>query len=85
MTETLRGADIVIRALEQHGIKKIVPDEAVLAETYCLAARNDKIKKIVARAVKELNVNDTEPPPGLAEQVAEYLEDNPKARWDEAV
>ena len=77
--------NFIKRELEQHGIKKIVPDEAVLAETYRLASRNDKIKKIVARAVKELNGKDTEPPFGLAEQVAEYLEDNPKARWDEAV
>jgi hypothetical protein len=71
--------------LEQHGVKKIVPDDELLAATYRLAIRNREIEKIVARELKKQNFTDATAPSDLADQVHEYLKTNPRARWDEAV
>jgi hypothetical protein len=71
--------------LEQHGVKKIMPDDELLAATYRLAIRNREIEKIVARELKKQNITDATAPSDLVDQVREYLTINPQARWDEAV
>jgi hypothetical protein len=71
--------------LEQHGVKKIVPDDELLAATYRLAIRNREIEKIVAQELKKQNITDATAPSDLTDQVREYLTTHPQARWDEAV
>ena len=74
------------RKLKQHGVKKIVPDDDLLAKTYRLVMRNREIERVVKQALEKLNGGtDSEPPSDLGARVRQYLERHPQARWDEAV
>jgi hypothetical protein len=74
------------RKLQQHGVKKIVPDDNLLGETYRLLMRNREMERVVKQALEKLNGGtDSEPPSDLGARVRQYLERHPRARWDEAV
>jgi hypothetical protein len=73
------------RKLQQHGVKKIMPNSDLLGETYRLVMRKRKIEEIIERELQELDGDSVEPPPDLDTQVRQYLEKHPQARWDEAV
>ncbi len=74
------------RKLRQHGVKKVVPAEDTLAETYRLFARNRATKQIIQRELMKLSGDgDVRVPPDLSKRVARYLKEHPRARWDEAL
>jgi hypothetical protein len=72
--------------LIEHGIEKIVPNAATLAEAYRLFHRDAKVQTVVAKAIKSMpKEEDAEIPADLEDQVNEYLESHPTVRWNEAV
>jgi hypothetical protein len=73
------------RKLQEHGVKKIVPNSDLLGESYRLVTRNQKIEEIIERELEELDGDSVEPPSDLDTQVRKYLEQHPQARWHEAV
>ena len=74
------------RKLQQHGVKKVIPDSDLLGEAYRAFAKSNRAEKIVAKALKENGkVKVDGPPDDLADKVATYLKKNPTARWDAAI
>ena len=74
------------RKLDEHGIKKLLPDRKRLNEGFAIFIRNREIEKVIKRELKKLNgVASVKPPSNLSTQVREYLQKHPKERWDCAV
>ena len=72
--------------LEEHGVAKVIPDEELLAEAYRLFRRGQRIEKIIEEALAEdAAESDDEAPGDLADRVRDYLAQNPKQRWDDAI
>jgi hypothetical protein len=76
----------VERKLEQHGIKKVIPDDEELARAYRLFARSQVAAQIVKRKLEQLNGKDAvDVPNDIKDRVIQYLAEHPGARWDAAV
>jgi hypothetical protein len=73
------------RKLTEHGIKKIVPDDDLLSETYKALAASRRLEEIIAEAIKDAEEEDNDIPDDLADKVAAYLKENPTVRWDAAI
>jgi DNA topoisomerase VI subunit B len=77
---------LVEEKLEDYGIKKLVPDRAMLDDAYRLFARGRSVKKTVMAALaKQARTADVDVPSDLAEQVEVYLAEHPTEAWDDAV
>ena len=58
----------------------------MLAEAYRLFRRGQRIEKIIEEALAEdAAESDDEAPGDLADRVRDYLAQNPKQRWDDAI
>jgi hypothetical protein len=72
--------------LEEHGIKKVVPDEETLADAYLRVRRQvriqTKINEILENEVEEPSVDV---PDDLLARVTDALDGFPATSWDEAV
>jgi hypothetical protein len=73
--------------LEEHGVAKVIPDEAMLTEAYrrelqsaWLRDRFDELLEASYKAVEGLVV-----PTDLRKQVSAALDDNPELAWNQAV
>jgi hypothetical protein len=71
------------RKLHEHGVQKIVPDQALLAEAYAELARGRRLAEAIEN-LDEIEI-DTNVPKNLQDQVRKYLKCHPQARWDAAV
>jgi hypothetical protein len=73
--------------LDEHGVKKVIPDDETLALQYrrslARAAVNKKIDEIQASIRAE--ADDADIPDSLARQVRDLLEYDPSMSWDDAV
>jgi len=73
--------------LDEHGISKVVPDQATLESAYkraWVAQRvNDQLEDLISAARKKLEKETI--PPDLEQQVRDLIEDNREVPWDEAV
>jgi Topoisomerase 6 subunit A/Spo11, Toprim domain len=73
--------------LEQHGVEKVIPDEAVLAEAY----RREHQSRYITKHFEELvdrsrqHVENLDIPADLQEQVAQLLQEQPALSWNDAV
>jgi hypothetical protein len=77
---------LIERKLERHGVKKIVPNEEQLAETYRLFVRSKRIQEIIEKALEEEDDDsNTAVPDDLRQRVEKYLTENSAERWDTAV
>jgi DNA topoisomerase VI subunit B len=78
--------NFVERKLRQHGIGKIVPDKAELAEAYRHFAHGQEAEAIIRRELAKLDGSaKIAVPADLDRQVQRYLKQNPTHRWDQAV
>jgi hypothetical protein len=76
----------VERKLEQHGVKKVIPDDEDLARAYRLFARSQEVEQIIKRDLKQLNGKDAvDVPSDIKDRVSQYLAQHPGTRWDAAV
>jgi hypothetical protein len=73
------------RKLAEAGIKKIVPDNEMLADAYRLFANSAKVQQVVDKAIENMEDEEIEVPDDLAARVRKYLAERPHVRWDEAV
>src|SRR5262249_44830857 len=67
----------------QYGVRKIIPDEDILARAYRAKIRDREITKAIAKIVEQ--EFRTEIPDQLTEMVAAFLREHPTASWDDAV
>jgi hypothetical protein len=64
---------LVERKLTEHGVKKIIPTKAVLAETYRTFARGRDVEKFFKRELRKLDNAKVTVPSDLPQQVEAYL------------
>jgi hypothetical protein len=75
----------VERKLRENGIKKIVPDQDLLAEAYIGMERGRRLEEAIAELDDEDDPGDIKPPSDLEQRVRKLLEERPSMRWDAAV
>ena len=75
----------VERKLTEHGVRKIIPTKAILAETYRTFARGRDVEKFFKRELRKLDGAKVTVPADLPQQVEAYLRQHPTERWDAAV
>jgi hypothetical protein len=73
------------RKLTEHGVKKIVPDDAHLAKAYALEMRNIKAEEVVRRELMKMNGAAVASPADLQTRVRALLREKPYLSWDQAV
>jgi len=80
--------ELIERALKKHGIKKVVPDDEMLAKAYRFFVRAEEIAAAFATAEEGDDPDDDDggaAPPNLAKKVNAILKKRPNASWDAAV
>jgi len=70
--------------LQEHGVEKVVPDEATLAETYRRAVRLAEMQAAIDE-IAARDDSDVQIPTGLAAMVRARLEEDRAAPWDRVV
>jgi hypothetical protein len=73
------------RKLTDHGIKKVIPEEKLLADAYRLFVANKRIEEVVTKAIEDMDTNNIKTPANLGSRVEAYLQQHPELSWDEAV
>lgn len=74
------------RKLEEHGVKKLIPDKAVLESVYKLAILTVKANRAIAKVQDEWNENGhVDIPDNLEDRVRDLLIEKPELPWDQAV
>jgi hypothetical protein len=82
---------MIERKLKKYGLKKVIPNDEVLAKAYRAFHRSNELRKVYEEAVEDYdNDNDDEKgeikvPKTLRKQVGAVLKAHPDLRWDEAV
>jgi hypothetical protein len=80
--------DFVETKLQQHGIGKVIPDEAMLAKAYRTFVASQRLSDAFATMKDELDAETAEPieaPPDLGAKVEERLRKSPHMPWHHAV
>jgi hypothetical protein len=77
--------DFVERKLTEHGVKKIIPARADLAEAYRTLAHGHEAEAVIKRELAKHNGAKVPVPPDLKKRVETYLRRHPATRWDAAV
>ena len=75
----------VERKLTEAGIAKVVPPKDQLDEAYRIFARSKLVEEAVEKFIKEIPVGTIAVPDDLNARVRDYLDENPKSPWEEAV
>ena len=81
---------MIERQLVAYGLKKVVPDEDVLAETYRAFRRREQLREKFKEMEEEFDGEDkdkadeTAIPKKLADRVRAVLKEHSDLRWDEA-
>ena len=73
--------------LDEHGVKKIVPDRATLESAYRRATEIENVERAMDEAAKKIRdrAEEVDIPDDLEEQVRERLEKDPSCSWDAVV
>jgi hypothetical protein len=73
--------------LQEHGIKKVVPDEDTLAHAYRRAFVRGKLQKVIDDATENFvdQADDLDIPADLAETIRQQLDKRPRMPWDKVV
>jgi hypothetical protein len=80
-----RFVAFVERKLAEHGVRKIVPSQTLLRQTYRAIVHGDRAKPGIEAAIAEAAKTRIDVPTDLRERVTAYLEANPHCPWDVAV
>jgi hypothetical protein len=73
------------RKLNEHGIKKLIPDDDLLRDAYRLFVHDKRVEKIVEDTIENIHNEDIAAPADLRVQVVSHQRNHPEMRWDEAV
>jgi hypothetical protein len=80
--------DFVEAKLQQHGIRKVVPNSKTLAETYQMFVASDRLSEAFAECKEELENASEGPitvPDDLGVKVEQLLQQRPEIAWHRAV
>jgi hypothetical protein len=73
---------LIERKLENHGVKKIVPDDETLADAYRRMHRQAVVQARIREALKTLHDADVAVPSDLRSRIQTRQADRPEQRWD---
>jgi DNA topoisomerase 6 subunit A-like protein len=73
------------RKLKAYGIKKVIPDDALLAEAYLAFHRSNELQEQFEEMESEFEESKIKVPKNLKNQVRAMLKKHPDLRWDEAI
>ena len=79
--------EMIETKLEAHGLKKVIPDDDLLAETYRAFHRSQQLRERFEEMEEEFDEEATaiEIPDGLGELVRGILAEHDDLRWDDAI
>ncbi len=70
--------------LKEHGIAKVVPDQALLADVYAGFEKGRRLQEMV-ESFDEVDMSGFRVPKNLQMHVRKYLKRHPEVRWDAAL
>jgi len=73
------------RKLDEHGVKKVIPDSKTLTEAYKRMARQVFVQKKIDKMLRDLPSDGTAVPEDLTAQLSARLKKRPVLSWDEAL
>ena len=76
---------MIERKLNAHGLTKVVPDDAVLKDTYRAFHRSRQLEEKFKRIESEFKETKIKVPNDLRDQVCTILTKQTKIRWDDAI
>jgi hypothetical protein len=76
---------MIERKLKDYGLKKVIPDDDVLAEAYQQFHRSKELREEFEDLESEFEESDIKVPKNLKNQVRAMLEKHPDLRWDDAI
>jgi hypothetical protein len=76
---------MIERKLKARGLKKVIPSDAVLTETYQAFHHSIELRKRFDEMESGYEADDVEVPRNLRKQIGAMLTKHPDLRWDDAV
>jgi len=76
---------MIERKLKEHGVTKVVPDDAVLRKTYQAFHRSRQLGEKFKQIEKEFKESETKVPKDLRDKICTILTKQTKLRWDDAI
>jgi hypothetical protein len=76
---------MIERKLDDYGLKKVVPDDALLAEAYQEFHRSQQLREKFEELEEEFEETEIKVPKNLRTRVSAVLDKHPDLRWDDAV
>src|SRR5262249_53772142 len=76
---------LVERKLTAYGLKKVIPDEELLAETYRAFHRSDELREEFEDLRATMEESTIKVPKNLKQKVRVILTEHPDLRWDDAI
>jgi DNA topoisomerase 6 subunit A-like protein len=78
---------MIERKMKEHGLKKVIPDDELLAKAYRAFHRSKELREQYEELEKEFDENEDEVsvPKNLKRQVGTILKKHSDLRWDDAV
>jgi hypothetical protein len=77
--------EMIERKLDDYGIEKIIPDDALLGESYQAFHHSNQLRKIFEKAESEYEKTAIDVPDDLKERVRAVLDETDDLRWDDAI
>jgi len=76
---------MIERKLKAYGLKKVVPDDDLLAEAYQAFHRSQELREAFEELESEFEESEIKVPKSLKNKVRAILKNYPDLRWDDAV
>ncbi len=76
---------MIERKLKDYGLKKVIPDDDVLAEAYRTFHRSKELREAFEEMESEFEETEVKVPKTLNKQVRAMLKKHPDLRWDDAI
>ena len=73
------------RKLAQHGINKVIPNEATLGDAYRRIRQQVQVQKLIDAALTDLSIDADGVPDALASDITAIQKAEPTLTWDEAL
>jgi hypothetical protein len=76
---------MIERKLKDYGLKKVIPDDDVLADAYRTFHRSKELREAFEEMESEFEETEVKVPKTLNKQVRAMLKKHPDLRWDDAI
>jgi hypothetical protein len=77
--------EMIERKLKDYGLKKVIPDDDVLAEAYEKFHRSQELREEFKKMERKFKETEIEVPENLKDQVRTVLDEHEDLRWDDAI